>query len=155
VARLNRLIPGKGFRLPTEAEWEYACRAGTATPGYMGETISTDQANYDGNYAYGNGAIGVYRRGTTQVGAFAPSPWGLFDMHGNVWEWCQDWYYDNYARARSDGGAWESPEGQSRVLRGGSWLDVPKRCRSAERSWDFPDVRLSGIGFRLACGPAR
>jgi formylglycine-generating enzyme required for sulfatase activity len=81
----------KAYRLPTEAEWEYACRAGTTTPFYFGETISTDQANYDGNSVYGNGKKGIYRGKTTPVGSFPPNAFGLYDMHGNLWQWCQDW----------------------------------------------------------------
>ena len=84
----------KPYRLPTEAEWEYACRAGTTTPFHFGETISTDQANYNGNFTYGNGKKGVYREKTTPVGSFPANAWGLHDMHGNVWQWCQDWYGD-------------------------------------------------------------
>ena len=84
----------KPYRLPTEAEWEYACRAGTTTPFHFGETISTDQANYNGNFTYGNGKKGVYRKKTTPVGSFPANAWGLHDMHGNVWQWCQDWYGD-------------------------------------------------------------
>ena len=80
------------YRLPTEAEWEYACRAGTTSPFYFGETISTEQANYDGNYVYGKGKKGIYRQKTTPVGSFPPNAWGLYDMHGNVYDWCQDWY---------------------------------------------------------------
>ena len=83
---------GKTYRLPTEAEWEYACRAGTTTPFHFGATISANQANYEGNDTYGNGKKGVYRQKTTPVGSFPPNAWGLFDMHGNVWEWCADWY---------------------------------------------------------------
>src|SRR5204862_2044184 len=83
---------GKPYRLPTEAEWEYACRAGTTTPFHFGETISTDQANYDGNHTYGKGSKGVFRQKTTPMGSFPANAWGLRDMHGNAWEWCQDWY---------------------------------------------------------------
>ena len=84
----------KLYRLPTEAEWEYSCRAGTTTPFHFGETISTDQANYNGNFTYGNGKKGKYREKTTPVGSFPANAWGLHDMHGNVWQWCQDWYGD-------------------------------------------------------------
>jgi formylglycine-generating enzyme required for sulfatase activity len=86
----------RAVRLPTEAEWEYACRAGTTTAFHTGETISTDQANYDGDYTYGNGKKGVDRKKTIAVGSFNPNAWGLYDMHGNVWEWCADWYDNKY-----------------------------------------------------------
>jgi len=153
VDKLNRLLGGAGLRLPSEAEWEYACRARSTTPFSTGETTSTELANYDGNYTYEEGAKGAYRRTTTAVESFPSNPWGFHDMHGNVWEWCQDWYRDSYRGMPADGSAWDRSQGTSRVLRGGSWIDVPKRCRSACRSWDFPDVRLSSIGFRLASNP--
>ena len=126
---------GKKYRLPTEAEWEYACRAGTTTPFATGQTIGTDQANYNGGYTYGSGQRGVHRRKTTAVGSFQPNQWGLCDMHGNVWEWC----HDNYERAEG-----------ARVLRGGSWNDIPWECRSANRGWRTPDGRFGVIGFRVA-----
>jgi formylglycine-generating enzyme required for sulfatase activity/serine/threonine protein kinase len=125
---------GRRFRLPSEAEWEYACRAGTTTPFYFGETISTAQANYNGNATYGKGAKGVYREQTTPVGSFPANARGLSDMHGNVWEWCQDWYglladkdIVHHQGANS---------GNLRVLRGGSWYHYPRsrlsrRCRRA------------------------
>ena len=112
--------------LPTEAEWEYACRAGTTTPFHFGGTISTDQANYDGNYTYGNGKKGVYREKTTPVGSFPANPWGLFDMHGNVWEWCQDWYGPYPKTDITD--PQSLTNGEARVLRGGSWNGNPGDC---------------------------
>ena len=125
---------GQGtFRLPSEAEWEYACRAGTTTPFHFGETISTDQANYDGNYTYPFGRKGVYREITTEVGSFAANAWGLCDMHGNVWEWC-----DN-----------KGPDGSSRILRGGSWDNDSRNCRAANRYASAPDVANNFRGFRL------
>ncbi|MFM6309630.1 MAG: formylglycine-generating enzyme family protein, partial [Dolichospermum sp.] len=133
-ARLSR-IENKVYRLPTEAEWEYACRAGTTTPFYCGETISTDLANYDGDYTYGDGLKGVHRKGTTDVGFFPPNLFGLHDMHGNVWEWCQDDWHDNYEGAPIDGSAWISLTNR-KVLRGGSWNYYPVLCRSASRNWD-------------------
>jgi formylglycine-generating enzyme required for sulfatase activity len=146
-AKKLRQRDGKPYRLPTEAEFEYACRAGTTTPFYCGETIGTHQANYNGEVVYGKGKRGVYRKKTTPVGSFPPNPWGLYDMHGNVWAWCQDRYGD-YPRQhvidpRGPG------KGELRVLRGGSWRFLPQNCRSARRYWDEPDLRGIGIGCRL------
>jgi formylglycine-generating enzyme required for sulfatase activity len=125
-ARLSKLTKQE-YRLPSEAEWEYACRAGTTTPFHFGETITTDLANYDGNYTYGNEPKGKYREQTTDVGSFPPNAWGLYDMHGNVWEWCADNWHDNYAGAPVDGSAWITGGNDNySPLRGGSWLNVPK-----------------------------
>jgi formylglycine-generating enzyme required for sulfatase activity len=143
---------GRQYRLPTEAEWEYACRAGTTTPFHFGETITTDLANYDGNYVYGDGPKGKFREETTGVGSFPPNLFGLYDMHGNVWEWCQDHWHGNYEGAPTDGGAWLPNESECRILRGGSWLYYPELCRSAYRDYDFPDNRNCNIGFRVVCG---
>ncbi len=154
--RFIKRLKGTGeglFRLPSEAEWEYACRAGTITPFHFGETISTDQANYDGDYSYGPGKEGLCRGKTTPVGSFPANPWGLHDMHGNVWEWCQDWYHDSYTRAPAGGSAWKSPAGSSRVLRGGSWFDQPGFCRAAFRGSRDPDYRDERYGFRLLRTP--
>jgi len=131
----------KAYRLPTEAEWEYACRAGTTTPFHFGETISTDQANCNGENPYGNGKKGVYRKKTTPVGSFPANAWGLHDMHGNLWQWCQDWYAAEYPK--NDVTDPQGPEnGELRVLRGGSWYLHPESCRSARR------VRSEPGGFR-------
>jgi formylglycine-generating enzyme required for sulfatase activity len=141
---------GKPYRLPSEAEWEYACRAGTTTPFHFGETISTDLANYDGNRIYGSGRKGQYRQQTTDVGSFSPNAFGLYDMHGNVWEWCGDRWHDKYDRAPSDGSVWEAGDSESRLLRGGSWNYNPVYCRSADRNWFGRDSRCFIIvGFRL------
>ena len=143
---------GKRYRLPTEAEWEYACRAGTTTPFHSGATISTDQANYDGNVTYGSGAKGVYREKTTPVGTFPPNAWGLYDMHGNVWEWCQDWYAHYPPGDAADPKGPVNPpaaDNASRVLRGGSWSYKREDCRSACRGRNAPEVRTGGIGFRV------
>jgi formylglycine-generating enzyme required for sulfatase activity len=139
---------GKAYRLPTEAEWEYACRAGTSTPFHTGATISTDQANYDGKYTYGNGVKGVSRQKAVAVGSFKPNPWGLYDMHGNVFEWCSDWY-GKYPQGEATDPTGPK-QGALRVLRGGSARDVPAACRSAHRSKNSPNGRYNLIGFRVA-----
>ncbi|RKZ50626.1 MAG: hypothetical protein DRQ99_33710, partial [Candidatus Parabeggiatoa sp. nov. 3] len=153
---------GKAYRLPSESEWEYACRAGTTTPFYFGKTITTDLANYNGRSTYASGPSGVYRGETTDVGSFPPNAFGLYDMHGNVWEWCADLWHDNYDGAPTDGSAWlenKSEKGtleyltncnetKKRLFRGASFYYVPDGCRAAYRnggSWDF---RSRLIGFR-------
>ncbi|HTU23004.1 MAG TPA: SUMF1/EgtB/PvdO family nonheme iron enzyme [Gemmataceae bacterium] len=145
-AKLGQLT-GKRFRLPTEAEWEYACRAGTTTPFHFGDTIGTDQANYDGNSTYGRGNKGTYRQQTTPVGSFPANAWGLFDMHGNVWEWCQDWYGPYSKEDIKDPQNINS--GEARVLRGGSWCDDPLGCRSASRLRYAPGHRDHSAGCRV------
>jgi formylglycine-generating enzyme required for sulfatase activity len=145
------------YRLPSEAEWEYTCRAGTTTPFYCGETISTDLANYDGNYTYGGGAKGVYRKETTEVGRFGvANNFGLYDMHGNVWEWCQDDWHNDYEGAPTDGSAWLNNEedNNGKLLRGGSWYYYPEPCRSASRNYDLLDYYTYYIGFRVVCSGA-
>jgi formylglycine-generating enzyme required for sulfatase activity len=139
-------LTGKRLRLPTEAEWEYACRAGTATPFNTGETISTDQANYNGD-AYGWMAKGGCRRETTEAGSFPPNAWGLYDMHGNVWEWCSDWYGDYAAERQTDPQG--AAKGTDRVLRGGNWYFIAEYCRSARRYWLGPASRIDFNGFRV------
>ncbi len=137
-----------GCRLPTEAEWEYACRAGRISPFNTGENLTTDEANYDGNYPYNNHAKGEFRGKTMPVGSFAPNAWGLYDMHGNVWEWCFDWYGKRYSKKASI-----DPKGPSmgtyHVSRGGSWFDYADACRSAFRPDITPYSSSSNIGFRL------
>ncbi|WP_008308339.1 SUMF1/EgtB/PvdO family nonheme iron enzyme [Leptolyngbya sp. PCC 6406] len=143
---------GHDYRLPSEAEWEYACRAGTETPFHCGDTITPDLANYDGNYPYGNGPKGTYRQKTLDVGSFPPNAFGLYDMHGNVWEWCQDPWHGSYEGAPTDGSAWlSSNENENRLLRGGSWYDDPRYCRSANRNWGTRDNQNYIIGFRVVC----
>ena len=149
IRKLNQLEGTNKYRLPTEAEWEYACRAGTSTPFYTGKCISTDQANYNGSLSMPGCPKGEYRKGTVSAGSFPPNTWGLYDMHGNVWEWCEDWfgYYPS--------GHVTDPKGPSsgieRVLRGGSWGDVAWYMRSSgERLRYHPDLRDYDNGFRLA-----
>ena len=143
---------GRSYRLPSEAEWEYACRAGTTTPFYFGETISSDIANYDAQSAYGPGERGQYRQKTTAIDSFPPNDFGLCDMHGNVWEWCADGWHKNYVGAPSNGSVWDaSNDSGSRILRGGSWFCVPGDCRSACRYSSSPDNASYSLGFRLAC----
>jgi uncharacterized protein (TIGR02996 family) len=138
---------GKTFRLPTEAQWEYACRAGTTTAFHNGCTISTEQANYDGNDTYGLGKKGVYRQQTTPVGSFPANAWGLFDMHGNVWEWCSD---SSGPYPQGDLRDHQSiNNGDARVLRGGSWDSDPWFCRSAFRRRLAPGIRCFDVGCRL------
>jgi formylglycine-generating enzyme required for sulfatase activity/V8-like Glu-specific endopeptidase len=140
----------QSYRLLTEAEWEYAARGGTTTPFSTGRTITTAQANFDGNYTYGGSAKGQYRQRTIEVGSFAANPFGIHDMHGNVWEWVEDCYVDSYNSAPVDGSARSVTANCSRVLRGGSWDYIPQNLRAAGRYRDQPDVRSSDLGFRLA-----
>ena len=141
------LKEGLTYRLPTEAEWEYACRAGTATPFHTGGTISTDQANYDGNHTYADGRKGEFREETTGVGSFLPNAWGLHDMHGNVWEWCADWYGEYPQGDATDP---KGPDGgDRRVFRGGCWMNFPAVCRSANRAKVVPLSWNFHLGFRI------
>lgn len=123
---------GRCYGLPSEAQWEYACRAGTNTPFSLGETITTDYVNYVGNHTYCEAPVGVYRHNTTPGGTFPPNPWGLYDMHGNLWEFCQDPWSDDYTGAPVDGQALTT-KSSWRVARGGSWHETPLHCRSAMR----------------------
>jgi len=168
-ARLSRQT-GRTYRLPSEAEWEYACRAGTTTPFHFGETVTTDLANYRGTDNesigwkgnYGQGPKGLYREATTDVGSLAnANAFGLYDMHGNVWEWCLDHWHDNYeGEPPTDGSPWVFPGEEKsgdrrRVLRGGSWDYGPRYCRSACRNGYIPDARFFNLGFRVVCAVAR
>ncbi|MCZ8127761.1 MAG: SAV_2336 N-terminal domain-related protein [Microcystis sp. LE19-114.1B] len=152
-ARLSKLKEGREYRLPSEAEWEYACRAGTTTPFYFGETITGELANYNASYTYAEEAKGEYREETTPVGQFPPNAFGLYDMHGNVREWCADTWHDNYDGAPTDGSAWTEKGNDYRSpLRGGSWGYLPNYCRSAIRSLNYRrDIRLYYDGFRVVC----
>ena len=141
---------GKNYRLPSEAEWEYACRAGTKTPFSFGDNITTDLVNYDGNYPYNSAPKGKYRQETTDVGTFPPNAFGLYDMHGNVCEWCEDDWHENYLNAPKDGSAWNSQSGSvTRLLRGGSWDSGAGDCRSAGRNRHLRAHRYYCCGFRV------
>jgi formylglycine-generating enzyme required for sulfatase activity len=152
---------GRQYRLPSEAEWEYACRAGTTTPFHFGSTITTEIANYRGiddeslgmAGAYGDASSGEYRQETTAVDHFGTAnAFGLCDMHGNVWEWCADYWHETYANAPSDGSAWlQGGVSSLRILRGGSWNSIPRNCRSAYRNGYLPDFIDFTFGFRVVC----
>ncbi|WP_320005672.1 formylglycine-generating enzyme family protein [Maridesulfovibrio sp.] len=150
IQTVNGKLNGLKLRLPTEAEWEYACRAGTETPFSFGENITTKQVNYDGNNPYKNGVKGEYREKTVAVNKLPCNQWGLFQMHGNVWEWCADRYgeYEQESVKDPKGPA----DGVNRVLRGGSWFYYGWLVRSANRSRSTPDVRSDDIGFRFSLG---
>lgn len=140
------------YRLPSEAEWEYACRAGTTTPFHFGEGITTDLVNFNGNYIYAAAEKGIYREETTPVDNFGvANSFGLFDMHGNVLEWCADYWHENYEGAPEDGSAWLNNDNDKRILRGGSWFKNPENCRSAYRNHNGADCSYDNVGFRVAC----
>jgi formylglycine-generating enzyme required for sulfatase activity len=168
-ARLSKLT-GREYRLPSEAEWEYACRAGTTTPFYFGETITGELANYDASDIYAGEPKGKYRKETTPVGQFPSNDFGLYDMHGNVWEWCLDPWHESYQdKTRTDSEVWDEEQSEeqylldvnnviqllsdkrTRVLRGGSWNNYPRNCRSAYRLWNYPVNRDFNLGFRVVC----
>ncbi|MGB3693818.1 MAG: formylglycine-generating enzyme family protein [Spirulinaceae cyanobacterium] len=172
-ARLSRHTQ-RNYRLPSEAEWEYACRANTKTPFHFGETINTDFANYDGNYVYGKGIKGKNQGETTKVDHFrVVNNFGLSDMHGNIWEWCLDPWHGIYKNAPANSGVWDEENNdnhyqkvadnievllgdeRTRILRGGSWSFNPRNCRSASRVDFDPDYRGLDFGFRVVCGAAR
>jgi formylglycine-generating enzyme required for sulfatase activity len=160
---------GRYYTLPSEAQWEYACRAGTSTAFHFGAMLTTELANYDGNYTYEDGQKGVYRNQTTDVMNFPANAWGLHDMHGNAWEWCLDQWHDNYEGAPNDGSAWVDDDTNNiiakninikkdysfgvRLLRGGSWFNFPGDCRSAFRDLNLPDSQPLTVGFRVCCLP--
>ena len=163
--RLSQLT-GQDYRLPSEAEWEYACRAIISPldkggkgglPFYFGETITGELANYDASNTYADEPKGEHREETTPVGQFPPNALGLYDMHGNVWEWCTDTWHDNYGGAPTDGSAWTKGGNDNRSpLRGGSWINNPNNCRSASRIINNRRVvRYYDIGFRVVCGFGR
>jgi formylglycine-generating enzyme required for sulfatase activity len=137
----------KQYRLPSEAEWEFCCRAGTTTPYYFGEAISTDQANFNGESTFAVGKQGLFRKSTIPVGSFPANRLGLHDMQGNVWQWCQDWHGEY---SQKDMVNPQGPDaGPFRELRGGSWINHPRYCRSASRLGRSPDLRSNNLGFRV------
>ena len=148
INKLNGMKSALQLCLPTEAQWEYACRAGTTTPFSFGDNITTDQVNYDGNYPYNKGRKGEFRNRTVEVKAFSPNAWGLYQMHGNVREWCQDWYGQYPSQPVTDPRG--AMSGIDRVLRGGSWSFYGMFCRSAYRHHRSTAYLRSTIGFRLA-----
>jgi formylglycine-generating enzyme len=150
IAALNQRGAGLNACLPSEAQWEYACRAGTSTPFSFGENITPEQVNYDANHPYAGGKNGLYRQRTVPEGSLPPNGWGLHEMHGNVWEWCEDRYgeYGDGSKVDPRG----APEGADRVLRGGSWVHDGGGVRSAGRGGYGPAGRNVNFGFRLALG---
>ena len=150
INKLNGIKPELQLCLPSEAQWEYACRAGTTTPFAFGDNITTDQVNYNGNRPYNRGRKGEYRKRTVEVKSLPPNAWGLYQMHGNVREWCQDWYGQYPSQPVTDPQGADS--GTYRVLRGGSWIDPGRGSCSANRSHAGPADRLSILGFRLSLG---
>jgi formylglycine-generating enzyme required for sulfatase activity len=150
IRKLNAMNDGFTYSLPSEAQWEYACRAGKTTEFSFGSSISSAQANFDGQYPFGGGAKGVSRKKTMPVGSFPPNAWGLYDMHGNVWEFCGDLWHDNYDGAPKDGSEWSSGgDPAHRVERGGSWDFHADALRCAYRFRARPDARVNNNGLRV------
>jgi formylglycine-generating enzyme required for sulfatase activity len=144
--RLSRLT-GRRYQLPSEAQWEYACRGGTTTPFHFGKRIPKHLVNFHGSLVNG-----IKEEGTTSVGKFGvANAFGLYDMHGNVYEWCLDHWHDDYKGAPTDGSAWYDEQQEERVIRGGFWLSYAQHCRSAYRDSSEPEVRSGVIGFRVVC----
>jgi sulfatase modifying factor 1 len=153
IEKLNMLVElpvGWKYALPSEVQWEYACRAGTSTAFGFGDSLSGREANFDGRYPYGSATKGPYLGQTCVVRSYKPNGWGLYDMHGNVWEWCADWYGEKLVVGS---GLTVGSSGSFRVLRGGSWIFRGHCCRSAFRYWNVPGFRIDGVGFRVAAVP--
>ena len=151
LAALDQRVVGLSARLPSEAEWEYACRAGTTTPFSFGANITPEQVNYNGHYPYAGGRKGVDRQTTVAVASLPANAWGLYEMHGNVWEWCADWFGEYPTTPQRDPRG--AGSGAARVLRGGSWVSYGRYVRSANRFHNVPGRRNDDVGFRLALGP--
>jgi formylglycine-generating enzyme required for sulfatase activity len=148
---------GQRYGLPSEAQWEYACRAGSTTPFHFGATLTPELANYNANFVYSDGPKGTYREQTSEVASFPANGWGLHDMHGNVWEWCEDLWHDSYNFAPGDDQPWLIPAAtgnEQKLLRGGSWIGDPGDCRSAYRSHDEAVSDADDVGFRVV-SPSR
>jgi formylglycine-generating enzyme required for sulfatase activity len=151
--RLARLT-GRAYRLPSEAQWEYACRAGGSAPFHTGETLTTDLANYCGEHTFRAEPAGLYRHVTTPAGMFLPNAFGLYDMHGNLWEWCADTWHADYSGAPASEAPWQSGgDRAARPVRGGSWHDVPSACRSAARARYEAGQGDDFVGFRVVWQP--
>jgi formylglycine-generating enzyme required for sulfatase activity len=156
-ARLSRHT-GRHYSLPSEAQWEYACRAGTENPFHFGDTLTPELARYDWSEIYGDTAVEKQERerGTSPVGSFPANAWGLHDMHGNVWEWCLDNWHSSYKGAPTDGSDWKyktDNRDANKVLRGGSWITDPTHCGSATRNLYFARLSIDDDGFRVVCLP--
>jgi formylglycine-generating enzyme required for sulfatase activity len=144
----------RAFHLPSEAQWEYACRAGTSTPFYTGPTLSASVANYCGEHTYRGEAPGPYRHVTTEAGAFPPNPFGLYDMAGNLWHWCADTWHPSYSGAPAGEMPWtRGGDPKARPVRGGSWHDTPDACRSAARARCDAGQGDDFVGFRVVWQP--
>ena len=152
-ARPEEAVRGRHYRLPSEAEWEYSCRGGASstTPFHCGNSLSSAQANFDGNHPYGEGPLGPYLGRTCPVGSYRPNALGLYDMHGNVWEWCADWYAEDYYKTSPRCDPPGPSEGSKRVIRGGNWFLDGWNCRSAYLYRRLIDDRIQYAGFRAAC----
>lgn len=145
---------GRTYQLPGETQWEYACRAGSSTPFSFGETITVDVANFNGEHRFHNEPRGYYRHVTTEGGTFPPNAFGLYDMHGNLWEWCADNWMDNYTSSPRDGSSHQNKDSRYRVARGGSWHEPPELCRSASRLRVLQSDADEFTGFRVVCDVA-
>lgn len=147
LLNLNNVVTGLKLSLPTESQWEYCCRAGTTTPFFWGETINSKEVNFLDSYSYKNGIKNAWRKKTLDGLALRCNDWGIYQMHGNVWEWCQDWYDVYPINLVSDP---SGPEiGRHRVLRGGAWINKERYCRSADRGHLDPSTIYNRLGFRL------
>ena len=142
---------GRNYHLPSETQWEYACRAGTNTPFSFGETLTTQVANFNGEHTFRDEPRGIYFHSTNEGGKFPPNAFGIYDMHGNLWEWCEDNWLEDYSSSPRDGSAYQNHESSYRVARGGSWHEPPNLCRSAARLYVLQSDADEFMGFRVAC----